>query len=256
MTARAMWKGVLRFDEMRVPVKLYAAVEDRTVHFHLLHAEDLVRIKQRMAHPESGETVPPERTRKGFEVERNVLVVLDDEDLEALRPEASREIRITRFVDPHEITHQWYVRPYFLGPDGDDERYFAMKEALARTGKEGVARWVMRGKRYAGALRVVDGHLGLNTLHHVEEVVSRGQLEAPEGRQPTRKERELADTLVDALAGDFDPDDYRDQYRERVRQLIDAKRGGEPVPVVEAAEEAPSAASLKESLEASLARAS
>lgn len=254
MSARAMWKGVIRFAGFALPVKLYSAVEDRTVHFHLLHDEDRVRVRQRMVHPRTDETVPPDRVRKGIALGPDTFVVLTDEELEGLRPEPSRDIVVTGFVDPGEIDHPWYVRPYWLGPDGDENGYFALADALGREGKEGVARWVMRNKRYAGALRVEGEHLLLVTLRHVEEVVGRDQVEAPGGRSATAQERELAERLVAALAGPFEPEAYRDEYRERVLALIEAKRRGETVEVIELPERA-SAASLRDALEASLAEA-
>ena len=251
MAARAIWKGVIRFGAVRVPVKLYSAVQDRGVHFRLLHAADRVPVEQRMVHGGTGDEVPHEQVRKGYEVERGMFVVLEDEDLDTLEPEASREIEVLRFLPRGGISHQWYDRPYWLGPDGDEEAYFALALGLRRSGREGVARWVMRKKDYVGALRAEGEHLILNTLRHAEEVVVADELPAPGGRALDPKELQLAEQLVSALADRFDPKQYHDEYRERVHELVAAKAEGQTV-AFEPYEERKRPRSLARALEASL----
>jgi DNA end-binding protein Ku len=251
MTARAMWKAVLGFGDTRLPVKLYSAVEDRNIRFRLLHADDLVPLEQRMINPETEAVVAFAETRRGIEVEADRIVVLSDEEREALEPEASRDIEVTRFVDPSLINHQWYVRPYYLGPDGSDASYYAFARALESRRVEGVARWVMRKKRYLGALRARDGHLFLVTLRHVGEVISATELEAPAGRELAERELDMAEKFVKALEEEFEPERYRDEYRERVAKLIELKaQGGTVEPEAYEEKEAPD--ELLELLEASL----
>lgn len=251
MAARAIWKGVIHVDDLRVPVKFYSAVEDRNIHFHLLHDQDHARLKQQMVNSVTERPVPREETRRGLEVERGRFVMFDDEELEQLTPEASRAIQIQQFVDPSLINHQWYVRPYWLGPDDSDQEYFALAEALEKQQQEAVAVWVMRNKRYQGALRCEGGYLCMITLRHAAEVISIEQLDPPQGRPLEERERKMAEQLVAALKDDFDPDHYHDQYRQRVMQLIDSKRKGERFePEVD--EEAPESDDLTASLQASL----
>lgn len=253
MAARAIWKAVIRIGGDEVPVKLYSAVEDRPVQFRLLHAKDQAPVKQKMIHPETGKEVAYDEIRKAFPVSRGRLVVLDDEDLESLEPEPSRDIEVTRFVDPAEIDHRWYERPYYLGPDGSDGAYFALAEALEGANKEGVARWVMRKKSYVGSLRAEEGYLRLIVLRHAEEVIAAEELPAPEGRPLNKKELAMAGQLVEALSGKFDPSEYRDEYRERVMELVETKaKGGKvkltkfrPRPVEEESLDRVLAASLK-----------
>ncbi|MFP3938712.1 MAG: Ku protein [Acidobacteriota bacterium] len=254
MAARAIWKGVVRFGSAEVPVKLYSAVEDRTVHFRLLHAEDRVRVRQRMVDPRSGDEVPREEVRRGYEVEPGTFVVLDDEDLAEVQPEPSRTIEVTRFVEPARLDHRWYDRPYYLGPDdGAGHSYFALARALAGAGREGVARWVMRNKQYRGALRAEGEYLMLISLRAAGEVIATSELEAPRGRELEGAEVEMAERLVEAMADEFDPTRYREEYRERVLELIEAKIEGRVLefPSPEEREEAPS---LVDALESSLAR--
>jgi len=225
MTARAIWKGELKLDSTKVPVKLYSAVKDQTVRFHILDQKSKTRVKQHMVEP-AGKEVTSEEVRKGFEVETGTFVILEKEDLEKLTPEESREIEITQFVPPAEIPPEYYDRPYYLGPDGDQTAYFALAEALKNQEKEGVARWVMRKQPYVGALRAEDDHLLLFTLRHAEEVLSAKDLPHPAGRAPDKKELTMAKQLVEMLKGEFDPKDYQDEYRERVMEFVEKKAKG------------------------------
>jgi DNA end-binding protein Ku len=186
-------------------------------------------VKQRMVNPVTGEVVPYEEVRRGYEVEEGVFVVLDDAELESIQPEKSRDIEVTRFLDPSVINHQWYDRAYHLGPDEDVEAYFALTEALERQEKEGLARWTMRNKEYVGSLRAEDGHLVLITLRRPDEVISAAALEPPRGRKPDERELRMAEQLVSALEDEFDPEEYSDEYRERVLELVAAKAEGKTV---------------------------
>jgi len=226
MAARAMWKAELAIGKSRVPVKLYAGVQDKNVHFHLLHEKDEARIEQRLVDPETNEPVPNEDLRKGYETQPGTFVILEPEELAALEPEPSREVEVTRFVPVGAIHHQWYERPYWLGPDGDAEAYFALAAALRESEREGVARWVMRKRPYVGALRLEGDHLMLVALRHAGEVVLPSEISAPGGKELDARERKLAEQLVEALADHFEPEAYHDTYRERVQELVDAKAKG------------------------------
>jgi DNA end-binding protein Ku len=254
-----MWKGVIRFEGVSAPVKLYSAVQDRGVSFRLLDAETLRPVKQRMVNPVTGDVVPYEEIRRGYELEEGVFVVVDEEELESVQPEKSRDIEVTRFLDPSVINHQWYDRPYQLGPDEDTESYYALTEALERAGKEGLARWTMRNKEYVGALRAEEGHLVLITLRHAEEVIPVSALEPPRGRQPDERELKMAEQLVSALEDEFDPSEYRDEYRDRVLELVEAKAEGKTLEFRQPARrraEADLAASLEASIQAAKERKS
>lgn len=229
MAARAIWKGRIRFGDVDVPVKLYSAVQDRTVRFRLLHAKDQEPVRQQMVNPETGRVVEHEEVQRAFQTEAGDLIMLDPEELSELEPKASRDIEITRFVEPAAITHQWYDRPYYLGPDDDEEAYFTLAEALRRQEVEGVARWVMRKKEYVGALRAEGAHLMLITLRHAGEVVPASALQPPGGRQLDQREVKMATQLVAALEDDLDMAAYRDEYRDRVLELVEAKAAGKVV---------------------------
>jgi len=229
VAARAIWKGVLKFGSAAVPVKVYSAVQDRDIHFHLLHDQDQVRLEQRMVNPVAGRTVGGDEIRKGFEAEPGLFVLLEDEELAELVPESSRDIEITHFLPAGAINNQWYDRPYYLGPDGNAGQYFALAEALAKANREGLARWVMRKRSYVGALRAEKGYLVLNTLRHADEVVPVSELEPPQGRALDKKEQAMAEQLVSVFRGKFDPEQYRDEYRQRVLKLVESKARGERI---------------------------
>lgn len=251
MAARAIWKGELKIGTAKVPVKLYSAVVDRTVHFHILDDRHLMRVKQHMVNPENGEEVSNEEVQKGYEIEPGKFVILTNEDLERLEPKPSREIEITEFVPPEAISQQWYERPYYLAPDGDKKAYFALSEALNSREREGIAHWVMRNKAYVGALRAEGDYLLLVTLRNAEEVISARELPKPAGREPTKKELDMAKQLVGLLEGEFNADDYKDEYRERVMEFIEQKAKGK-APRLRAVKSKRKAASLDSVLEKSL----
>jgi DNA end-binding protein Ku len=226
MAARAIWKGNLELNSTKVPVKLYSAVKDQTVHFHILDVKSKTRVKQHMINAETDEEVPNEEIQKGFEVEPGTFVILDEKELESLESEASREIEVEQFVPPKEIPPEYYDRPYYLGPDGDSAAYFALAEALGNQKKEAVVRWVMRKQPYVGAIRAEDDYLVLFTLRNAEEVLSAKDLPRPAGRAPEKKELSMAKQLVELLKGEFDPKDYKDEYRARVMEFVEKKAKG------------------------------
>ncbi|MFO7965955.1 MAG: Ku protein [Desulfobacterales bacterium] len=231
MAPRAIWIGRIRFGGIALPVKLFSALEDRKVHFRLLHQKDYTPVRQQMVDPRSGEPVPPEKIHRGYEIEPGDIVMLEDDELQGLEPKDSRDIFIDPFVDENLIHHQWYDRPYYLGPENEPGKYFALADALENEKKEGIARWIMRKKRYIGALRAQDGYLKLITLRHAGEVIETAELPRPQGRPLEKAELRMAEQLVRALEGDFNPRDFRDEYRKRVLELVEKKARGESIPV-------------------------
>ena len=252
--ARAMWKACLTVGSLEVPVKLYSGVEERGIHFRLLSARDRRPVEQRMVDTASEDEVAAGDVRRGVEVEPGVFVVLEPEELERFGPEDARQVEVVRVVPRDAVDAAWYERPYVLGPDGSGPAYQALAKALEESGRIGVARWVMRGRRYAGALEVRDGRLALLAFHASSEVVAADELTRPGGAAVSAGDRKMGEQLVAALEGEFDPDALRDDHRERVEKLIAAKRRGKRYAVKEPA--APRAASdLGDALRRSLAAA-
>ena len=255
MAARAMWKGVLVVRKERVPVRFYSAVEDRDVHFRLLHDKDKVPVSQQMVNPKTQKPVESVRIRKGFEIENGIFVLLDDEELEKIEPQASRDIEVTRFVPLRAVAPQFYERPYWLAPDGDANAYLALAQALGAKEKVGVARWTMRRKRYVGALRSDGERLEIVAMHFADEVVVPAELAAPGGPELRPAERRMAEQLVGALEGPFDPSEFHDEFRERVQELVERKAKGGRVKLPRRVERKPKEVSLERALEHSLREA-
>jgi DNA end-binding protein Ku len=227
MAARAIWKGRIRFGGVDLPVKLYSGVQDRAIHFRLLDSRKKQPVHQQMVNPETGKVVEKDEIRRAAETPDGDLVLLDEDELQALQPEPSRDIEVTRFVPPESITHQWYDRPYYLGPDeGADEAYFALVQALAKQDLEGVVTWTMRNKEYAGALRVRGDYLMLITLRRAGEVIPASALTPPGGRDLDARELRMAKQLIGAMEDELDFAAYRDEYRDRVLELVEAKSAG------------------------------
>lgn len=224
--AATIWKGQIEFGRVHVPVRFHSAVEDRSVHFNLLHASDETRVKQVMVNGSTGEPVPTEDIQRGFEVSPDAFVVVDDAELEKLAPKESRTIRIEHFVPNEQINHQWYERPYLLSPDTDSAEYFALVEALGENKLEGVARWVMRKREYVGSLQATHGYLMMIALRTADEVIPASSLPRPAGRALDKRELALAGQLINGLHGQFDPSRYHDEYRERLMEFIKAKAKG------------------------------
>jgi DNA end-binding protein Ku len=240
--ARAIWSGAISFGLVNIPVKLYSAVQRKTVRFHQLDQEDNQRIQQRRVNPRTGEEVPYEKLVKGYEISPDRYVVITPEELESLEPEKTRMIDIVAFVDLDQIDPIYYDHPYYLAPDkGAEKAYRLLLDAMKESGKVAIGRFVLRSKENLVAIRPRDDVLTLETMLFADEVVPPDNLdELPgDGKVKTSKqELEMAQQLIDSLAEDFEPDQYRDEYRERVLDLIDRKSQGEEI-VIEAPAEAP-----------------
>jgi DNA end-binding protein Ku len=249
-----MWKGTIELGNHKLGVKIYSAVEDRSIRFHMLHKKDGAPVEQHIYRKDTGEDVERVDIRKAFSLSKGTAVILEPEDLEKLAPPDSRDIRMCRFVAPEVLGDQWYDRPYYLGPDGDDESYFALAQALKEKNMIGIARWVMRKKRYVGALAAIDGYLALSTLRRADQVLKFAGIEPAASVAPRPNELKLAEQLVSSIEADFDPQLWQNEYRQRLLKLIEAKARGEKLPPVRLKKKAREA-SLAESLKASIAAA-
>lgn len=226
MAARAIWKGILKVGDSDLPIKLYSAVQDRTVHFHILEKQAHTRVKQRLVESETGKEVETADIQRAYEVQPGVFVPVPKETLQSFEPPASRDIQFNCFVPPEAIHHVWYERPYYLGPDGDAEGYFALAAALAQRKREGICHWAMRKKNYLGALRAQDGYLALFTLRYVEEVIAAKDLPKPQGPALDKRELDMARQLITMLEGEFHAEEFHDEYRRRVEEFLEAKAAG------------------------------
>jgi DNA end-binding protein Ku len=226
MAAKALWKGVLKVGTTKLPIKLLSAARDKTVHFHVLEKRTLARIQQHMVDPETGEAVAEKEIEKGYEIEKGTFVLLDENELTRFEPRATRAIEILEFISPGLIDAQWYERPYWLAPDGDSGNYFSFVDALQSSQREAVARWVMRKKEYVGAIRAEAERLVLITLRYADEILSAEEINAPKAAGLSKGELKMAEQLIGLLRGEFRPEDFEDQYRERLMDFIESKAQG------------------------------
>jgi DNA end-binding protein Ku len=258
---RAIWTGSISFGLLNVPVKLYSAVSSRSISFRELRAEDHSRVRHKRVAEEDGEEVPYDKIVKGYEIAPEQYVILTKDELEDMAPKKTKAIQIEDFVDLDEIDPIYFDRPYYLGPQlGAEKAYALLATAMAEQRKVAVARFVMRNKESLAAIRADSKGevLTLATMRFADEVVPPDQLDGLLGEdtdvEPNKKEVEMAKALIDSLASDFEPEGYKDEYREELIDLIERKARGEEV--VSADAEAPKptkAPDLMAALEESLA---
>jgi DNA end-binding protein Ku len=251
---RAIWSGAISFGLVNVPVKLYSAVSRKTVRFHQLHEETGVRIQQKRVDPSTGDEVPYEEIVKGYELSPDHYVLITPEELESLDPEKTRSIDITDFVALDQIDPIFFDHPYYLAPaQGGEKAYELLRRAMEDAEKVGIGRVVIRSKESLVALRPSGDALTMETMLFPDEVVDPDSLdELPVEAKATKRELEMAQQLIDTLSGDFDPEKYHDEYRERVLDLIERKAQGEEIAVQPAAEPPAKVPDLMAALEASI----
>jgi DNA end-binding protein Ku len=255
--ARSIWSGAISFGLVNVPVKLFSAVSRKTVRFHQLNGETGNRIQQKRVDPETGEEVGYEQIVKGYELTRDRYVVINPDELDALDPERTRTIDIEDFVDLDDIDPVYYDHPYYLVPDtGANKAYGLLMNAMKESGKVAIARVVLRSKEQLVAIRPAGDVLMMETMIFADEVVPPEDLDGlPEANELKATDRELkmAQQLIDSLSSDFDPTRYRDEYREKVLELIERKAQGEEIAVQPEAPQPAKVPDLMAALEASLA---
>jgi DNA end-binding protein Ku len=255
---RSIWRGAISFGLVNVPVKLYSAVSKKTVRFNQLHEKDHQRIQMKRWCPTDEQEVPYEEIVKGYEISPDRYVVISPDELEALDPVKTRTLDIEDFVALEEIDPLYYDHPYYLVPDtGAAKAYTLLLTALEETNKVAIARVVIRSKEYLTAIRPTNGVLTMETMLFSDELVPVDSLdELPdEDVKATQREVQMARQLIESLTAEFEPTKYKDEYRERVLELIEAKAEGQEIAVPEAPEQPTAAPDLMAALEASLADA-
>jgi DNA end-binding protein Ku len=254
---RAIWSGAISFGLVNVPVKMYSATSPKTVRFHQLSAKTGTRIKQKRVDPSTGDEVAFDEIVKGYELSPDRYVLIEPEELEALDPKATKTIDIEEFVDLAEIDPIYYDHSYYLAPaTGGAKAYRLLLEAMREAGKVAIGRVVIRSKQQLCALRPSGDAMALSTMLFGDEVLSPDRLDELDGLEEadaTKRELTMAQQLIESLSADFDPTKFKDDYRERVLDLIERKAAGEEIAVQPEAEDTSPAPDLMAALEASLA---
>ena len=253
--ARPIYSGAISFGLVTVPVQLYSATSSHTISFHQLQRGTGERIRQKRVAEGSGEEVEYGDIVKGYEVDDGRWITIDRDELEAVEPGRSRTIEITDFVDIAEIDPIAWNKTYYLGPQEDvgaEKPYELLRRALQSTGRAAIATLVMRGRQYLVTIRPLDDVLALETMWFADEIRGTDEIgNLPEDVEVSDRELGMAEQLIESLTSEWEPERYRDTYRERVMELIEAKAEGEEVVVREEAE-APKVTDLLEALRRSV----
>lgn len=254
MAARATWKGYLKISLVTIPVRVFPAYDTAaTVSFNQLHGECRSRIQQKKWCPKCERELQTSEIVKGYEFDKGRFVVIDEEDLQKVRPESTRVINLVQFADEAALDPIYYERPYYLAPDGDvaSEAFAVMREGMA--GKTGIGKVALSGREYLVAVRPRERGLVMYTLRSSAEIRSMSHIAELERVPATIKpaEAQLAKQVIDTFMGELDLREYKDEYQAQVRKLIDAKVAGQDYVVPE--EEAPAkVVDLMEALRRSL----
>jgi DNA end-binding protein Ku len=249
---RTMWRGAISFGLVSIPIRVFPATEEKTLHFNQLHDKDGGRIKYKRVCSVCGEEVPFEHIVKGYEIEKDHYVMLEDEDFDAVPVESSRAIDILEFVDLEEIDPILYKKSYYLVPDETGVKAYALlRQAMAEDGRVGIAKVSFRDKEHLAALRFKDEVFVLETMFWPDEIRAADFEELDKDVKLRSQEIQMAKTLIDNLTGEWNPEEYRDEYREALMEIVEKKAAGEEIVVQEAAEPA-KVVDLMEALKASV----
>ena len=236
---RSIWNGTILLGRIPIAVKVFSAIEDRTIHFHQVHASDGERLHQRRICAKENREIPSDQIVMGYKRSGGDYVVLEKDEIAAAAGDRAHVIELEEFVHTEEIDPDFFERTYHLGAQSEDARgpYRLLHDGLARTGRTGLGRWVFHNREYLVAVRAVEELVVLHTMRFAAELVDPHKLDVPRAkRSPTKREVDMAGRLVDSLHARFTSAEFSDSYRERVLALIDAKARGE---TPEVAPEAP-----------------
>src|ERR1700744_4249771 len=224
---KSIWKGSIAFGLVNIPIRLYSATETLGITTHMLYKKDLSRIRFQRVAESTGKEVSAEEIVRGYEVDKGQYVILSDEELAEVAPAKSTGIEIQEFVSESEISSLYFEKPYYLEPDkGAAKAYALLREALAKSGKVGIAQFVLRNRESLCVLKPQGNALTLNTLRFASEIRSADELRLPDEKL-VPNEVNLALKLIEGMTADFDPSKYHDTYTEDVKRLIEDKAKGQ-----------------------------
>lgn len=227
MAPRSIWNGTLAFGLVKVPVKVFSATDRNAIAFREIHTKDNSPLQHRRICRAEGKEVPKEEIVKGYEVSEGEYVLLAPEEIKAAEPDRPKTIEIDEFVEVEEIDPFYFTKSYYLGVRDQAAPYGVLADALDRTGKAGIGRFIFHGREYLVAVRARDRVLLMHTLRFRDELLSPGDLDLPAAKKsPTRKEVDMARRLIAGLTEDFEPGEYEDEYQAAVMELIEQKAAG------------------------------
>ena len=229
---RAIWKGSISFGLVNIPIALYPATRKEELKFRLLRKKDLSPVNYKRVAAKDGKEVPWDEIVKGYEYEKGKFVVLNEKDFQRVDLEATQTVDIQDFVDLEEIDPMFFYKPYYLEPQkGGDKSYTLLREALADGKKVGIAKVVIKTRQYLAGVKALKDALVLELMHFAEELADPGKLHVPTKTTIGKREKEMAEALVKSMTSKWDPEKYKDDYREALMEVIEEKveSGGEEI---------------------------
>jgi DNA end-binding protein Ku len=229
---RAIWKGSISFGLVNIPIALYPATRKEDLKFRLLRGSDLSPVNYKRVAEKDGKEVAWDQIVKGYEYEKGKYVVLKDEDFQRVDLEATQTVDIQDFVEEDEIDPMFFYKPYYLEPQkGGDKAYVLLRDVLAKTKKVGIAKVVIKTRQYLAGVKAEDSVLVLELMHFAEELADTDKLNVPKKLEPGKREIDMATALVESMSSKWNPEKYRDDYREALMEVIEEKveAGGKEV---------------------------
>jgi DNA end-binding protein Ku len=222
--ARAIWKGSISFGLVNIPIALYPATRREELKFRLLRKTDLSPVNYKRVAEKDGKEVPWDQIVKGYEYEKGKYVVLKDEDFERVDVEATQTVDIQDFVELDEIDPIFFYKPYYLEPQkGGDKAYVLLRDALKDSNKVGVAKVVIKTREYLAGVKPEDGALVLELMHFADELADTSKLHIPKKVEVGKREMTMAKSLIDSMSSKWEPQKYKDDYREALMEVIEEK---------------------------------
>lgn len=227
---RSIWKGAISFGLVNIPVSLYTASETKEISFTLLHKKDLSEVRYARICKNEDKEISWNEIVKGYEYEKGDFVIFDDKDFEKINLKKSKTIEIINFIKEDEIDTLYYVKPYYLEPGKHSEKvYELLREALKKSKKVGLAKFILRNKEHIGLVKCYNNMLILNELRYETELLKAEDLNIPAFSKVNPKEMEMAIQLIEQLTVPFKPKDYKDTYTEEIKRMIKQKAKGKPI---------------------------
>ncbi|GEP46314.1 Ku protein [Brevifollis gellanilyticus] len=230
---RAIWKGTISFGLVSIPVSLYPAIRREELQFRLLRGSDLSPVNYKRVAEKDGKEVPWDKIVKGYEYEKEKFVVLKDDDFKRVDVEATQTVEILNFVALDQVNPLLFYKPYHLEVGkGGGKAYMLLRDALNKTKKIAIARVVIKTRQHLAAIKPQEKSLMLELMHFPDELRDMSELKAPEGKAPLKTEINMAEKLIESMTSPWNPEEYKDEYREALEDLIEDKiKHGDPKPV-------------------------
>lgn len=221
---RAIWKGSISFGLVNIPIALYPATRREELKFRLLRAADHSPVNYKRVAEKDGKEVPWDQIVKGYEYEKGKFVVLGEKDFQRVDLEATKTVDIQDFVDVEDIDPMYFYKPYYLEPQkGGDKAYVLLREALADGKKVGIAKVVIKTRQYLAGVKAMKDVLVLELMHFADELAEAGKLNVPKKLEPGKREMDMAKALVESMSAKWDPEKYKDDYRDALMEVIEEK---------------------------------